>query len=79
MKEDITMSLPNIPDHPAIQNCERTGYPNREKRETCSRCGKIAIWYSDNNGLLCTDCALETWDELSCEDKLFALGFEVVI
>lgn len=56
------MGLYDVPDHPVIRNCERTGYPDGKTPEEpcCPRCGAECYeTYRDKEGdvIGCDSCA----------------------
>ena len=69
----------NFPDHPDIARALCNGYahPRPHYEEECSRCGSPAQCYGDN-GFLCFDCARDDLRNLSDEDVMEALGYEVL-
>lgn len=63
----------NIPDHPAINNCERTGWPDGHEPDypICPLCGEecCVIYYdSDDNLVGCNECirTKEAWEVADC-------------
>ncbi|MCM1439196.1 MAG: hypothetical protein NC131_08340 [Roseburia sp.] len=66
---------PDIPDHPIIQNCERTGYPDGRAPDypICPICGaECDTIYKDRDGTIfgCDECvsSVDAWDALSGDD-----------
>lgn len=62
----------DIPDHPVIQNMERTGYPDGKEPEYphCPVCGaETDTVYSDGvNVVGCPEClmTMDAWEEEEC-------------
>ena len=68
----------NFPDHPEVAMALRTGFPRLKQTEECCVCGAPASCAGSTEGLLCTDCALDTLDALKDTEKLELLGFELL-
>ena len=68
------MAMRDIPDHPVIQNCERTGYPDGKDPvyPICPVCGCASdTFYKDKYGDLfgCDECVttVDAWEATSDE------------
>lgn len=70
--------MTNIPDHPEIARCLCTGYPHPRQHYECQKCGAPAECYGDTSGYLCFDCAKGEFDDLTDEEAVELLGFEVL-
>ena len=70
--------MERIPDHPEIARCLCTGYPHPHPYHECQKCGAPAECYGDTSGFLCFDCAKEEFEELTDEEAVELLGFEVI-
>lgn len=68
----------DLPDHPDIANALRTGYPTPPREELCCKCGLPAECYGDTSGFLCFACAREEFDDLTDEEAVELLGFEIL-
>ena len=64
------MAVYDIPDHPIIQNCERTGYPDSKGAiwPHCPVCGEeCETLYKDRFGAIVgRDVCIEEWDAWDC-------------
>lgn len=72
------MSMTNFPDHPEIARCQDTGHPYPRAYHECQKCGAVAECYGDTSGYLCFECAKEEFDDLTDEEAVELLGFEVL-
>lgn len=69
---------PNFPDAPEIARCLDTGHPYPLAYHECQKCGAEAQCYGDTSGYLCFECAKEEFDDLTDEEAVELLGFEVL-
>ena len=72
------MLIEIIPDHPEIARCLCTGYPHPRQTHECCICGASAQCYGNDSGYKCFDCAKEEFDDLTDEEAVELLGFEVL-
>lgn len=68
--------MADIPDHPIIRNCERTGYPDGKEppHPVCPVCGEECdTIYKSRSGIIagCDVCIVtqDAWDCLACFDN----------
>ena len=70
----------NMLEHPAITNCERTGYPKHYKPILCDRCKGViqtGEYYGECDGRnICEECIEDEWKELSTKEKVIYLGYD---
>lgn len=64
--------------HPEITRCLRTGYPREQEEHFCRLCGSAAKVYREDKGFMCFDCARYAFEDLSDEEAVELLGFEVI-
>ena len=68
----------NIPDHPDVANAMRYGYPNTPYERIYCSCGAPAQCWGSTSGYKCFSCAREEYNELTNEEAVELLGFEVI-
>lgn len=65
-------------EHPGVARCLETGDPTPSETHYCTKCGAVAQCYKENSGDLCFDCAREKFEDLTDEEAVELLGFEVI-
>lgn len=68
----------NIPEEYGIANTLRYGEPNKPEQHVCNKCGKMADCWGETSGYKCFECAREEFDDLTDEEAVELLGFEVI-
>ena len=70
--------MSNFPDHPDIARCLCSGYPHPRRIHECRKCGAPAQCYGEDGDYLCFSCARAEFEDLSDEEAVELLGFEVL-
>ena len=70
--------MSNFPDHPDIANAIRYGYPHTPRERIYCTCGAPAQCWGATSGYKCFDCAKKEFEDLTDEEAVEILGFEVI-
>lgn len=65
-------------EHPAVTSALRYGYPARSEKHFCIICNAPATCWGSTSGYRCFNCAKAEFEELTDEEAVELLGFEVI-